>query len=361
MKNQKPLPPEDVEPLSEREQTDESLRSERETVDEALEDQITALEETADAVVNKARARADEVLAKARTETDRQTHTSDVRSTARVEEKRSQEDAIVEEERVVEDRAVSAERAQHTALLSAEREETDKDLDEERARSDSTVATRDEFLGAVSHDIRNILHSMVMDATLISQSHETLPDKIRMHGRRIQRSGARMNRLIGDLVDVASIEAGVLTVAQEVGDPAEVVQEVVDSFESQASASGTSLVAELVQPLPPVPFDPARIVQVLTNLVSNALKFTTQGKVIVRVERIAEDLRFSVNDTGTGIAEDQLEGIFARFHQITPNDRRGLGLGLFISKSIVQGHGGRIWAESKVAHGSTFYFTIPIT
>ena len=185
-------------------------------------------------------------------------------------------------------------------------------------------------------------------------------EQIRSHAQRIRRSGARMSRLIGDLVDVASIEAGRLAVTREVGDPTHVVTEAVETFQAQASARGVSLVAEIVPP-PLVAFDPARILQVLTNLLSNAIKFTPpQGRVIVRVEHV-EELRFAVSDTGLGIPRDQLEAVFERFLQVTKSDRRGVGLGLYISKAIVQGHGGRIWAESTIGDGSTFYFTLPVT
>ena len=182
-----------------------------------------------------------------------------------------------------------------------------------------------------------------------------------MHAERIQRAGARMNRLIGDLVDIASIEAGVLRVTREVGDPTQVVTEALDTFQAQAAAKGVSLVAELVPPPSLAAFEPARILQVLANLLSNAIKFTpANGKVVVRVERIGGEVRFAISDTGEGIPADKMEAIFERFLQITENDRRGLGLGLYISKCIVQGHGGRIWAQSRIGEGSTFCFTLPI-
>jgi signal transduction histidine kinase len=103
------------------------------------------------------------------------------------------------------------------------------------------------------------------------------------------------------------------------------------------------------------------MLQVLTNLLSNAIKFTPAGgKVVVRLERIASEVRVAVSDTGTGIPADKLDTVFERFRQVIPSDRRGVGLGLYISKCIVQGHGGRIWAESSVGAGSTFYFALPI-
>ena len=172
---------------------------------------------------------------------------------------------------------------------------------------------------------------------------------------------ARMRRLVGDLVDVASIEAGMLAVARAVGDPAEVVTEAVETFQAEASVSGISLTAEIMPGVPSISFDAARILQVLCNLLSNALKFTSaQGSIVVRLEQVDDDVVCCVSDTGEGIPDDKLEAVFDRFVQLTKNDRRGVGLGLFISKCIVQGHGGRIWVENRMGGGSTFSFSLPI-
>jgi signal transduction histidine kinase len=120
-------------------------------------------------------------------------------------------------------------------------------------------------------------------------------------------------------------------------------------------------VTEILRPPSILAFDPARLLQVLTNLLSNALKFTPAGgKVVVHVEGVGPDLRFSISDTGPGVPSDQLEAVFHRFVQVTKNDRRGVGLGLYISRAIVEGHGGRIWAENRNGGGSTFYFTLPM-
>jgi signal transduction histidine kinase len=350
-------------PNPDREQTDESLRAERELVDVARREELAAIDETADAVINKARARADAVLAKARANTDRQTGLINARSSGIVAKKRSLEDQAVREERADADESLRIERAEHVALLSAERTETDKDLSSERARSDAALATRDAFLGVVSHDLRNILSGMIGFAAMISRdvSRQDHVDRIVAHAQHIQRSGARMNRLIGDLVDVASIEAGVLAVARELGDPTHVIAEAVAAFEPQAAAKGVALSAEAT-PLPSlVTFDAARLLQVLTNLLSNAIKFTpAKGNVIVRAERVGDEVVIAVSDTGVGIPDDQLEAVFGRFVQVTKNDQRGVGLGLYISRSIVQAHGGRIWAESKIGEGSTFRVALPI-
>jgi signal transduction histidine kinase len=354
---------EDKHSSRQREQTDESLRAEREKADDALGQKLSAIEEAADAIITKARARADEVLATARANTDRQTFASNTHSSDKIERRRWQEDETLREERANADEIVRVERAEHVALLSAERVETDKDLSLERTRSDHAVATRDEFLGIVSHDLRNMLGSVVGFAALIAkaEARDDHGDDVLAYVQRIHRSAARMNRLIGDLVDLASIEAGSLALTREIGDPVPVIAEAVDTFQGHAAASGVTLLAELAPGSSLAAFDTARILQVLTNLLSNAIKFTqTNGKVTVRLERLPNELRVAVGDTGVGIPADKLEAVFERFRQIQNNDRRGVGLGLYISKCIVQGHGGRIWAESNIGEGSTFYFTLPL-
>jgi signal transduction histidine kinase len=331
-------------PTPERLQTDESLRDEREKVDDAIEETFSALEELADAVIEKARGRADAIVAAARGKAGLLREEAGMHS----EDRSSVDEAI---------------RAEH-AHLSELRRETDQNLLEERARADEALATRDEFLGIVGHDLRNMLAAVMGAAALIEKAQATKDPEatVRTCAQRISRSSARMNRLVGDLLDVASIEAGALAVSCEPGNPADVVLEVVDVFQGQAATCDIALVAEVIPPLPIVPLDAARVFQVLANLLSNALKFTPEkGRVVIRVERIDEDVRFGVRDTGPGIVPEKLEEIFERFHQLDTNDRRGVGLGLYISKSIVSGHNGKIWAESELGKGSTFYFTLPIS
>jgi signal transduction histidine kinase len=349
---------------SERQQTDESLRAEREAADLALERDQTDIDETADAVVSRARTRADAVLAAARARSDRRlsTHVVSRSSSETVDGERAREDDVVRAERADADEVVVQERADHASALSSEREETDTDLSNERARSDHALQTRDEFMGIVSHELRNMLNAMMGSAELIASGvgRENHVDHVRMNAQRIQRSAVRMERLIGDLVDLASIEAGRLAVTLEAGDPTLVAMEAVEIFQAQASARGVSLTTEMALPPSVVMLDPARILQVLTNLLSNAMKFTpAQGRVAIRLSRVGDIVRFAVSDTGAGVPTDQLEAVFERFVQLTKNDRRGVGLGLYISRAIVEGHGGRMWAENAAGGGSTFSFTLP--
>jgi signal transduction histidine kinase len=348
-------------PLSEREQTDESLRVERERADRTLEDDLAVADETADTVISRARAVADALLAAARSKTD-QAATGELPSDT-LKTARALEDQVVQRERVTADGVLRDERAVHIALLSHERDATDHDLSHERARSDKALAMRDEFMGIVSHDLLNLLNAIVGVSSLIEKevAEENHVERVATHARRVQRSGARMRRLVGDLVDVASIEAGMLAVTRTLGDPSDVVMEAVETFQAQGLGNGITILAEIVPPLARAAFDPARILQVLCNLLSNAIKFTAvQGTVVVHVEHVDDDIVFSVSDSGEGIPDDKLEVVFDRFVQLTKNDRRGVGLGLFISKCIVQGHGGRIWAENKAGRGSRFSFTLPV-
>jgi signal transduction histidine kinase len=357
MSNQAPL-------STEREQTDNSLRAEREVTDQAIGEEQVAVDDVADAVISRARARADELLAAARASTDRKAAGSQhpAAQPQALKRERALEDRVLREERHTADEVLRAERSVHSEALSIGREDTDNDLLRERERSDLDLARRDDFLGIVSHDLRSMLSSIVLSAGLICEesARGESSQATARHAKRIQSSSARMNRLIGDLVDVASIEAGALAVTREAGDLAQVVAEAVDNFQAQAAEKRILLSVEIAAPLPPVSFDPARILQVLANLLSNAVKFTPSGgRIDVRLEQAKGELLCVVSDTGTGIPSDKLETVFERFLQLARNDRRGVGLGLYISKCIVQGHGGRIWAESTPAKGSAFYFTVP--
>jgi signal transduction histidine kinase len=355
------MPTEDK--TAEREQTDESLRVERERTDADLGAKQAAIDEAADAVIERARARADQVLAAARAKSDRQVRLPNAPSPTTIERERGRADQMVREERAGADETLRAERAEQVPLASVERDETDRDLSRERARSDVVLTARDAFLGIVSHDLRNMLGGMVGFATLIARgaSLKNRDEQIVVYAQRIERTAARMNRLLGDLVDVASIEAGVLALSLEDGDVALVMAEAMDTFQTQASAKGVTLTAKVMPQLPVVSFDSPRVLQVLVNLLSNAIKFTPpNGNVVLGVERVADELRVTVKDTGPGIPREKLEAVFERFLQLAENDRRGVGLGLYIAKCIVEGHGGRIWAESRLGEGSTFCFALPI-
>jgi signal transduction histidine kinase len=352
----------------ERDQTDESLRTERKETDRALADRQLAAEEDADLIVRRARKTADAVLVAAREKADQQLDARANPGATRtaIAEERGVEDETLRDERAAADESLRMEREENalalSRLLPLERDKTDRFLLTERARSDDAVSYRDDFLGIVSHDLRNLLAGIVLSAGLLSKIEAESDDakQTRAGMLRIQRYAARMNRLIGDLVDVASIDAGKLSVTPLPGDSRALVVEAVDLFQAAASAKGIALEIEMLEAPLPGAFDHDRMLQVFANLITNAIKFTDQGgRIAVQGERAGDGLRFCISDNGTGIPAGMLDAVFERFWQLGKNDKRGLGLGLYISKCIVLAHGGTIWAESKLGEGSRFWFTLP--
>lgn len=352
----------------EREQTDESLRTERTNTDRVLAETRKHTEETADEALDRARRRADAVVESGRDKADERLDAAAAGAEARkaVAKERAGEDEALRSERAAADERLRVERQEQArtlaALLPLERAKTDRYLLTERARSDEAVVHRDDFLGIASHDLRNLLSGVAANAALLlrhaSESEEGRRTAAAME--RVQRYVARMNRLIGDLVDVASIDAGKLAIKVESRDAEELIAEAVDAFAHLAQEKSISLTYETSERPLMAAFDHDRMLQVLANLITNAIKFTANGgAVTIRGERAGGELHVSVTDTGTGISDELLESVFERFWQLGKQDRRGLGLGLYISKSIVEAHDGRIWAESPVTGGSTFHFTIP--
>lgn len=352
----------------ERKQTDQSLRSERENSDRALASGVEKVKKQADVVMDRARQTADAVLSVARGKADAKREKTEPGSSAgsAVVEARAIEDAAIREERATADEALEHEREESARILAKllplEREKTDRYLLTERARSDDALSHRDDFMGIVSHDLRNLLGGILLSAGQLS-GRVTDNDEGRQalaRSMRIERYAARMHRLIGDLVDVASIDAGKLAATPVHGDLTTLLAEAVDLFHVAAEDRGISLQMHDVHAPMPAEFDHDRLLQVLANLITNSIKFTPRGGNI-RVQAELQDGGYlvSVTDTGAGIPPDMLEVIFERFWQIGKNDRRGLGLGLYISKCIVEAHGGKIWVESTVGKGSCFLFTLP--
>lgn len=348
----------------ERDQTDESLAVERAKSDIALREKEAATEQRADVVIERARDEADEVLTIARARADEKL--AQPRSAeevqAAVAQERVREDQVLRDERAQADENLRRERAASLArLFPLERDQTDLYLLTERARSDDVLANRDDFLGMVSHDLRDLLNVIVVSASLIidDTSKDAQASALLAGAQRIQRSAGRMTRLIADLVDIASIDAGKLAIVPVTTDAAGLVLEAIEIWGPPAASKGIVLEAVAHRPIS-VKVDNERILQVLGNLITNAVKFSPRGEtVVLGVEEAEGDVRFSVKDAGVGIPEDKLEAVFEKFWQVAGNDRRGLGLGLYISRCVVQAHGGKIWARSELAAGSTFFFTVP--
>jgi signal transduction histidine kinase len=260
-------------PRPEQARTDHSLHEERQKADDEFSKRRDAIEEEADAGVQRTRADADTALKATRAETDEKLARSEAPRQERqsVAHERANEDMTLRRERATSDEKLYEEReARKRALadlLRLEREQTDQHLLIERARSDEAVAARDDFLGMVNHDLRTLLAGIAMRAAMLvrNASDDAAGQRTRRDAESIQHFTARMNRLIGDLLDVASIEAGRLLVEPRPEDAIRLVRETVEAFQLSASAKGVSLESQVARDSMLARFDHERILQVLAN------------------------------------------------------------------------------------------------
>jgi len=224
----------------------------------------------------------------------------------------------------------------------------------------NALATRDEVLAIVSHDLRNPLHTIGMSVQLLL---DLAPDEAerQRHLEVIGRAKDRMNRLIQDLLDVARIEAGKsLAIERRRERPSTLIEEAVEHFTLQAGEHHVQMEWSVAEDIPHVSVDVGRIIQVLSNLIGNALKFTPEGgRIEVRASKDRDMVVIAVKDSGPGIPAEDLERIFRPFWQAPRAARQGAGLGLAISRGIIEQHGGRLWAASHEGSGSTFSFSLP--
>ena len=237
--------------------------------------------------------------------------------------------------------------------------------EEKNARTDAELAvrSRDEVLSVVSHDLRNPVHTIGMSSAFLLDvlpSEGKQGEMVKKQLAIIKRATDSMNRMIQDLLDITRIESGRLAMdCAPLAVPA-LLDEVMSMMGSLAGDAGVALKCRMPPELPVLYADRDRLVQVFSNLVGNALKFTPAGgSVALRAELLEGAVRFVVADTGSGIPAEHLPRLFDRFWQARRADRRGLGLGLPIVKGIVYAHGGRIEVASAPGEGSTFSFTIP--
>lgn len=220
------------------------------------------------------------------------------------------------------------------------------------------IQARDDVLGIVAHDLRDPLAIILVEASLLRKSAAVQSGQD--NAEAIERAARRMNRLIQDLLDVSRSEARQLPVDRTRLSTAKVVAEAVDRHQAAASAVSIELRAGIERELPEIWADGYRLFQAFDNLIGNALKFTPPGgSITIGADPHGVDVRFRVTDTGCGMAAEEAVHVFDRFWQARAAKRAGAGLGLSIVKAIVEAHGGRIWVETALGHGTTFFFTVP--
>jgi signal transduction histidine kinase len=222
------------------------------------------------------------------------------------------------------------------------------------------IDAREEILRIVAHDLRNPLNTISMATTLLME--KDTPETARASQLRIvRRAGERMNHLIQDLLSVTTIEAGRLSIAPRKLSVRELLQEAAEMLEPIAREKSITLTVNAADDLPPVRADSSRVLQVFSNLVGNAVKFTPSGGAITLAAVRADGrVQCSVSDNGPGIPAAQIPRLFGKFWQAKRGDGRGVGLGLAIARGIVEAHGGTIAVESEVGKGSVFSFFLPL-
>src|SRR5919109_2241629 len=225
-------------------------------------------------------------------------------------------------------------------------------------RAQAAAQAREEVLGIVAHDLRNPLNVVSMTTQLLIDIEPTREQQLKVLGA-MQRSVKQMNRLITDLLEVVRLESGRLELHIQETLASDILMQTKEMCGYSAAEGGVALEMGAVDHSLRVRADTERVLQVLGNLVGNALKFAGRGgRVTLGVVESGEQAVFSVADTGPGIPPEEIPRLFDRFWQAR-TDRRGVGLGLTIARGIVESHGGRIWVDSVPGHGATFSFSLP--
>ena len=396
------LPPEEISAalsrIAARFAQDEQLRNNRNTTEKYFDQKNKTVEDEIDEVVRLNRLAVDKGRESERAEADfeeAEYRLSPASSQfSRLDDagltlERGRADAAQDVQREAEDRARKLERFQKRliaeAFFESDRDAAKIGLLDERVRADrefqqrsrllskeqtshvvtqAALFTRNLSIAAVSHDLRNPLHAISLSARLIRKNLVEGQKDVSINIKAvemIERNTASMDRMISDLLDVEQMASGKLSLELEKYDISVLFHECKELFSPVLASKSISM---SIQTGPEPIFanlDRNRILQVLSNLLGNALKFTPSGgNVGLSARKDAAEIEISVSDNGPGVPEDKRSEIFQRFSQLKTNDRRGLGLGLFISKWIVEAHDGRIWVTSEVGKGSTFSFTLPV-
>ncbi len=221
---------------------------------------------------------------------------------------------------------------------------------------------RDEMMAMVAHDLRTPLNAIDLGVAAIDRAAGQDPagDAVRRRVATLHRIVGRMSIMVHDLVDTASLDAGKLTVDATSQPCDALLGETIALFGVEAEARDVRIATDVRAGAQRVLADHDRVLQVLSNLTQNALKFTPRGgSITLGAERVDGQIRFAVHDTGCGLGAEELSHLFERFFRAPRALGGGTGLGLFISKAIVEAHGGTMHAESTEGRGSTFSFTLP--
>jgi len=241
-----------------------------------------------------------------------------------------------------------------------------RDLNKMSSQLKEIDQLKKDFLASVTHELKSPLTSLIMYVDLFLEGAAgELTEKAKKFLKIMERSSKRLSRFIDDLLDMAKIERGKMEIKKEPLEILPIVSEIAELIKPQADEKDIEIAMNIPDNLPLVFVDGDRTRQIITNILSNSVKFTPEkGKISVNIQDEKEHFQVSISDTGIGIPPEQIGKIFDKFEQVKEvrervKGPRGTGLGLAIVKSLVEAQGGKIWVESEVDKGSTFYFTLP--
>jgi signal transduction histidine kinase len=270
-----------------------------------------------------------------------------------------------------EEQRLRSEIERHSRLLERKVRERTAELQATNERLTEYDRLKNEFLNNVSHELRSPLAAISSAAKIINRYSDKDPRNDSKFSSIIIEESRRLSRLINDLLDLAKIEAGGIDwELKPIEDPAILLTHVTETFKALATEHNLDIRVRTGARLPPILGDHDRLIQVITNICANAVKFTPRGgRITVEAEATTQEntpwVKFSVTDTGHGIPSNQLEAVFDRFHQVQPGQGEhkptGTGLGLAICREVVSYHGGDIWAENTAEGGTRITFVVPAT
>jgi PAS domain S-box-containing protein len=252
-----------------------------------------------------------------------------------------------------------------TRLSGIVQDITERKLAEEKILD--ALKARDEFLSIASHELKTPLTSLTLQTQslkrVIAKADPTAYSPVRINRLldQTEKQTQRLARLVDDMLDIGRIRTGKFTIEKTEVNFCELVQDIVERMRPQLEeASGSKLQIDICEPVTGL-WDRFRIEQVFINLLTNAIRYGNHKPIRIRVTKIANQVQLSVEDQGIGVAKENQERIFNRFERaVSASDISGLGLGLFISKRIVDAHEGRIWVESTLGEGATFFVELPL-
>ena len=272
---------------------------------------------------------------------------------------RARQDAERASERLVDVNMELETQMEEVQTLSEDLNKSNQCLADARDTAEAASRAREEMLAVVAHDLRNPLNVVMIARGLLADTDQPGERRDQLLAV-MQRATQRMNRLVEDLLEVVRQESGKMSLVLEAVPVLDILEQGVEMCQATARERNISLGIHDTPHDLLVTADEERVLQVMSNLVDNALKFVPGGgRVVLECSRKGAEGLFSVADSGPGIAPEDLDRLFEKFWQRRRSDTRGVGLGLAIARGIVEAHGGRIWAESTLGSGSTFYFTLP--